>query len=118
MHIQFGLYTIRTHELDNKLVLQVTSATGKVSIKDSEEVYPYDFPNGIHFQIEDNDNTPMPKGLKRYKFGDYSFIVGINNSGLLSLFYSKKLYVKRKLIDDIDTLTFAFLQSPTQTDIV
>ncbi len=112
MQIQFGLYNIRTHELDNKLAFQVTSETKKVSIKTSEEVFPYDFPNGIHFQIEDADNSPTPKGLKRFKFGDYSFILGINNSGLLSLFYSKKLYVKRKRIDDIDTLTFAFLADP------
>ena len=112
MNIQFGAYNIRVHELDNKLAVQVTADTGKVAITEDETVYPYDFPNGIHFQIGDIEEAPTPKGLKRYKFGEYSFIVGINNSGLLSLFYSKKLYVKQKLIDNIDTLTFALLVDP------
>lgn len=112
MQIKFGPYSIRAHELDNKLTIQVTSELGKAFIKEDDKVYPYDFPNGIHFQIEDVDNEPAPKGLKRYRFGEYSFIFGINNSGLLSLFYSKKLYVKKKLIDNIDTLTFAFLTEP------
>ena len=112
MQIKFGPYFIRAHELDNKLTLQVTSERGKAFIKEDEEVYPYDFPNGIHFQIENIDKAPSPKGLKRYRFGEYSFMFGINNSGLFSLFYSKKLYVKKKLIDNIDTLTFAFLKEP------
>ncbi len=112
MQIKFGPYYIRVHELDNKLTLQVTSEAGKAGIKEDDKVYPYDFPNGIHFEIFSIEKAPTPKGLKRYKFGEYSFILGINNSGLLSLFYSKKLYVKRKLIDDIDTLTFAFLAEP------
>lgn len=112
MQIQFGPYNIKTHELDNKLTFQPTSNIGKLSIVENDEVYPYDFPNGIHFQIEGTEQAPIPKGLKRFKFGEYSFILGINNSGFLSLFYSKKLYVKRKLIDNIDTLTFAFLAEP------
>jgi len=114
MHIKFGPYNVRTHELDNKLILQVTSYDGKVNIKENDKLYPYDFPHGIHFKIKGIINTPYPKDLKRYKFGDYSFILGINNSGLLSIFYSKKLTVKKKLIDKIDTLTFAFLSEPTR----
>ena len=114
MKIKFGPYNIRAHELDNKLILQVTSDTGKTSIKEDNKVYPYDFPNGIHFKIKGLDETPEPKDLKRYRFGDYSFIVGINNSGLLSLFYSKKLNIKKKLIDKIDTLTFAFFSEPSK----
>jgi len=112
MNIEFGTYNIKVHELDNKLALQVISDLGKVSIKEDDTVYPYDFPNGIHFQIENIEEPPTSKGLKRYKFGNYSFILGINNSGLLSLFYSKKLYVKQKLINNLDTLTLAFLANP------
>ena len=114
MHIKFGSYNIRTHELDNKLILQVTSDAGKTYIKENDKIYPYDFPNGIHFKIKGLDERPNPKDLKRYKFGDYSFILGINNSGLLSVFYSKKLTVKKKLINKIDTLTFAFLSEPSK----
>jgi len=112
MTINFGPYDVRVHELDNKLALQVTSDLGTVSIKEDDKVYPYDFPNGIHFQIEEIEEAPTPKGLKRYRFGDYSFILGTNNSGLLSLFYSKKLNVKQKFIDNIDTLTFSLLAEP------
>jgi len=112
MIIQFGPYDIRVHELDNKLALQVLSDLGTVRIKQDDKVYPYDFPNGIHFQIESDNETPEPKGLKQYKFGEYSFILGINNSGLLSLFYSRRLTVKQKFIDHIDTLTFSFLTEP------
>ena len=86
----------------------------KFYIKEDDKVYPYDFPNGIHFKIKGLDESADPKDLKRYRFGDYSFILGINNSGLLSVFYSKKLTVKKKLIDKIDTLTFAFLSEPNQ----
>lgn len=112
MQIQFGPYNIKTHELDNKLIFQVTSNMGKVAIKEDDKIYPYDFPNGIHFKVKGIDKAPTPKELKRYRFGEYSFILGINNSGLLALFHSKKLYVKRKLINNIDTLTFAFLADP------
>jgi len=114
MQIQFGPYNTRTHELDNKLILQVTSDAGKTAIKEDERVYPYDFPNGIHFKIKGLDESPHSKGLKRYRFGDYSFILGINNSGLLSVFYSKKLTVKKKHIDNIDTLTFKFFSEPSK----
>ena len=114
MQIKFGPYNIRTHELDNKLILQVTSDEGKTNIKEDDKVYPYDFPNGIHFKIKGLNESPAPKALKRYKFGEYSFIFGINNSGLLSIFYSKKLNVKKKLIDKIDTLTFAFFAEPNK----
>ena len=112
MQIKFGPYSARVHELDNKLSVQVTSDLGKVSIKEDDKIYPYDFPNGIHFQIENISEAPVPKGLKRYAFGDYTFILGINNSGYLCLFYSLRLYVHRKIIDDIDTLTLSFLAEP------
>jgi len=112
MHIKFGPYNIRAHELDNKLILQVSSKSGKVSIKEDDTVYPYDFPNGIHYEIEGVKDVQKPKDLKRYRFGEYSFIFGINNSGLFSLFYSKKLFVKKKFIDGIDTLTFTFTSEP------
>jgi hypothetical protein len=112
MQIKFGPYYVRTHELDNKLSVQVTSDSGKASIREDDNIYPFDFPNGIHFQIENISEAPAPKGLKRYAFGDYTFILGINNSGYLCLFYSLKLYVNRKIIDDIDTLTLSFLAEP------
>ena len=115
MQIKFGPYNVRTHELDNKLILQVTSDEGKAHIKEDDKIYPYDFPNGIHYKIKGLDVRPDPKDLKRYKFGDYSFILGINNSGLLSVFYSKKLTVKKKLINKIDTLTFAFFAEPNKS---
>ncbi len=112
MQIKLGPYNIKTHELDNKLAVQITSDLGKTSIKEDERVYPYDFPNGIHFQIENVTEAPAPIGLKRYAFGDYSFILGINNSGYLGLFYSLRLHVNKKLIDNIDTLTLSFLGEP------
>jgi hypothetical protein len=114
MQIKFGPYNIRAHELDNKLAVQVTSDLGKASIKKDDKVYPYDFPNGIHFQIEDIAEAPTPLGLKRYAFGEYTFILGINNSGYLSLFYSLRLHVNKKVIDNIDTLTLSFLAEPSR----
>ncbi len=115
MQLSFGPYNLRVHELDNKLSVQVTSDLGSVSIKEDDTIYPYNFPNGICFQIDNIENAPTPKGLKRYDFGDYSFILGINNSGLLCLFYSLKLYVNKKIIDDIYTLTLSFLTEPKTT---
>jgi hypothetical protein len=112
MQIKFGPYKIKAHELDNKLIVQVTSDLGKASIKNDDKIYPYDFPNGIHFQIEDIADAPTPEGLKRYAFGEYTFILGINNSGLLGLFYSLQLHVNKKVIDNIDTLTLTFLTDP------
>ncbi len=52
------------------------------------------------------------KVLKKYSFGDYTFILGINNSGELFLFHSVKLNIGKKVIDGKDTLTLAFLKDP------
>lgn len=111
MKISFGSYSIRIHELDNKLSVQVTSDLGKVHIK-KEENHEKNFPNEICFQIEDPAEKPIAKGLKRYSFGDYTFILGINYNGELCLFHSIRLYVGRKVIDGIDTLSLSFLAEP------
>ena len=111
MQICYGSYKIRTHELDNKLSVQVTSDLGKVKIID-EGRDAHDFPNAISFHIENAKEKPEAKGLKRYSFGDYTFILGINYNGELCLYYSVKLYIGKKVIDNIDTLTLAFLTEP------
>jgi hypothetical protein len=112
MNVKFGPYIIKIHELDNKLSIQVVSDIGTVVIKDEEKPFPHDFPNGVHFQFKQETTLPKAKGLKRYEFGDYTFILGINNVGQLCLYHSIKLYVNKKIIDGIDTLTFAFLINP------
>ena len=111
MKINYGSYIIKTHELDNKLSVQVTSDLGKVGIKE-EENHEYNFPNEICFQIKNPSEKPVAKGLKRYSFGDYTFILGINNNGELCLFHSVRLYVGKKVINGIDTLTLAFFTDP------
>jgi hypothetical protein len=111
MQISFGSYKIRTHELDNKLSVQVTSDIGKVHLK-KEEDFEGNFPNEICFQIDNPSELPKAKGLKRYSFGDYTYILGINYKGELCLFHSIKLAVHKKFIDNIDTLTLSFLAEP------
>lgn len=111
MQINYGSYKIKTHELDNKLSVQVTSELGDVHLME-ESHDAHDFPNGISFQIKNAFNKPEAKGLKRYSFGEYSFILGINNNGELCLYHSVKLYVGKKVIDNIDTLTLSFLSEP------
>jgi len=111
MQIKYGPYNIRTHELDNKLSVQVTSELGTVELKD-DAVHESSFPNEMCFQMKDPFNKPEAKGLKRYSFGEYSFILGINYNGELCLFHSVRLYVGKKVIDGIDTLTLAFFTEP------
>ena len=111
MQIIFGAYTIKTHELDNKLSVQITSDLGEVTMHDSGDG-DHDFPNGIGCKILDAKEKPEARGLKRYSFGDYTFILGINHAGDLVLFYSVKLYVGKKIIDGRDSLTLAFLSDP------
>lgn len=111
MQIQFGSYNIRTHELDNKLSVQVTSDLGTVHLKE-EDIHARNFPNEMCFKIENSTKIPEARGLKRYSFGDYTFILGINYSGELCLFHSVRLYVGKKVIDGIDTLTLSFLSEP------
>ena len=111
MQIKFGPYNIRTHELDNKLSVQVTSDLGDVKMKE-EDTHERNFPNEICFKVTDSAETPEARGLKRYSFGDYTFILGINYSGELCLFYSVRLYIGKKVIDNIDTLTLSFLTEP------
>lgn len=111
MQINFGAYTIKTHELDNKLSVQITSDLGEVTMHDSGESQ-HDFPNGIECKILNPKEKPEAKGLKRYSFGDYTFILGINHAGDLLLFHSVKLYVGKKVIDGKDSLTLAFLSDP------
>jgi hypothetical protein len=111
MQISFGDYNIRIHELDSKLSVQITSDLGEVHLQ-GEDTRPRDFPNEVCFLIENPSRKPQPKGLKRYSFGEYTFILGINNSGELFLFHSVKLYIAKKFIDGIDTLTLAFLAEP------
>ncbi len=111
MQLNFGSYNIRIHELDNKLSIQVTSDLGNVNIQE-EKTRPGDFPNEVCFHINNSSEKPQAKGLKRYSFGDYTFILGINNSGELFLFHSVRLYIGKKVIDGIDTLTLSFLSEP------
>ena len=111
MEISYGPYTIKTHELDQKLSVQVTSELGEVSMK-ADNHRPHDFPNAICFTINDISEKPEPKGLKKYAFGDYTFVLGINNAGELFLFHSVKLSVGKKVINGKNTLTLAFLKDP------
>jgi len=111
MQVNYGPYTIKTHELDQKLSVQVTSELGSVSMKE-ENTRPHDFPNGICFSIEGLKEKPEAKGLKKYSFGEYTFVLGINYTGELFLFHSVKLSVGKKVIDGKDTLTLAFLKDP------
>ena len=111
MEISYGPYTIKTHELDQKLSVQVTSELGDVSMK-ADNHRAHDFPNAICFSINDVLEKPDPKGLRKYAFGDYTFVLGINNAGELFLFHSVKLSVSKKVISGKDTLTLAFLKDP------
>ena len=111
MQINYGPYIIKTHELDNKLSVQVISDLGDVSIRE-ENNRSHDFPNGICFYLENSSKQPEAKGLKKYSFGEYTFVLGINNSGELFLFHSVRLNVGKKVIDGKDTLTLAFLKDP------
>ncbi len=111
MQINYGPYKIRAHELDQKLTVQVTSDLGEVHINDNNND-AHDFPNGVCFNIVNPTEKPEPKGLKRYAFGEYTFIIGINNGGDLFLFHSVQLTVGKKVINGIDTINLAFLKDP------
>lgn len=111
MQFTFGSYTIRTHELDQKLSVQVTSKLGEVHLNNNDN-RTSDFPNEVCFYIENPSQKPEAKGLKKFAFGDYSFILGINYAGELFLFHSVKLNIGKKLIDGKDTLTLALLKDP------
>jgi len=109
MKIEFGPYNLKVHELDNKLIVQVDSNLGEVEMIDGQQ-RPYDFPNGICFKVENPSEEIEAKGLKRFSFGEYTFILGINYSGELFLFHSVKLNIGKKLIEGKNTLTLAFLK--------
>ena len=109
MQFTFGVYNIRTHELDQKLSVQVTSELGEVQLNDNDQ-RTNDFPNEVCFHIKNPTQKPEAKGMKRFAFGDYSFILGINYAGELFLFHSVRLNIGKKLIDGKDTLTLAFLK--------
>ena len=109
MQFTFGDYTIRTHELDQKLSVQVTSELGEVYLNDDDK-RTSDFPNEVCFQIKNPARKPEAKGLKKFIFGDYTFILGINYAGELFLFHSVKLTIGKKIIDGKNTLTLAFLK--------
>lgn len=109
MQIKYGPYKLRTHELDNKLVVQVSSDLGEVFMKEDDHS-DNAFPNGICFYMKDATEKPEAKGLKRYSFGDYTYILGIDYAGELFLFHSVKLSVGRKIIEGKQTLTLAFLK--------
>ena len=109
MQFTFGDYTIRAHELDLKLSVQVTSELGEVYLNNNDN-RTSDFPNEVCFYIENPTQKPEAKGLKKFIFGDYTFILGINYAGELFLFHSVKLNVGKKIIEGKDTLTLAFLK--------
>ena len=109
MQFTFGDYTIRTHELDQKLSVQVTSELGEVYLNDDDQ-RASSFPNEVCFQIKNPSQKPEAKGLKKFIFGDYTFILGINYAGELFLFHSVKLTIGKKLIDGKNTLTLALLK--------
>jgi len=105
MQFTFGDYTIRTHELDQKLSVQVVSELGDVHLNDDDQ-RTSDFPNEVCFYIE----NPTQKPEAKFAFGDYTFILGINYAGELFLFHSVKLNIGKKVIDGKDTLTLALLK--------
>jgi hypothetical protein len=109
MQFTFGSYTIKTHELDQKLSVQVTSELGEVHLNNNDN-RTSDFPNEVCFYIENPTQKPDAKGLKKFSFGDYTFILGINYAGELFLFHSINLNVGRKVINGKNTLTLAFLK--------
>ena len=111
MLFTFGDYKIRAHELDNKLSVQVTSDLGEVHLN-KDDHRTSDFPNEVCFSIENPVKEPVAMGLKRFAFGEYTFILGVNYSGELFLFHSVKLNVGKKIIEGKDTLTLAFLKEP------
>ena len=111
MVLTFGDYTIKTHELDSKLSVQVTSELGEVHLNQDDH-RKSDFPNEVCFTIENPSRQAEAKGLKKFSFGQYKFILGINYSGELFLFHNQKLYVGKKVIEGKDTLTLAFLKEP------
>ncbi|MDH5464514.1 MAG: hypothetical protein OEW60_02735 [Thiovulaceae bacterium] len=111
MQISFGAYDIYAHELDQKLSVQITSKLGEVHLN-SDENRSSDFPNEVCFTIENPSEKIEAEGLKKFSFGDYTFILGINYSGELFVFHSVGLSVGKKIIDGKDTMTLAFLKEP------
>jgi hypothetical protein len=111
MEISVGDYRLKTHELDNKLSVQVFSELGEVHLNQDDKRVR-DFPNEVCFYIENAPKKPKAKGLKRFKHGDYKFIAGVNYDGELFVFHSAKLVVGKKVISGKDTLTLAFLKDP------
>jgi len=109
MQIEYGPYSIKTHELDQKLTVQVTSSLGEVHLKEDDHSNNA-FPNGITYFVDGNTEKIEAKGLKKYSFGEYTFILGIDYAGELYLFHSVKLMVGKKLIDNKPTLNLAFLK--------
>lgn len=111
MQFSFGDYKIRAHELDNKLSIQVTSDLGEVHLV-SDDQRSSDFPNEVCFQIDNPSKQPEAMGLKKFAFGEYTFILGVNYSGELFLFHSIRLFIGKKVIEGKDTLTLTFLKDP------
>ena len=111
MQIQYGPYKIRAHELDQKLTVQVTSALGEVHMIEDDHSQNA-FPNGIRYVIEESKEKIEAKGLKKYSFGEYTFILGIDYAGELLLFHSVRLSIGKKTIDGKDALNLAFLKDP------
>lgn len=109
MQFSFGSYNVKIHELDQKLSVQVTSDLGDVRLNNDDH-RTSDFPNEVCFYIENPDKKPESKGLKRFAFGDYTFILGINYAGELFLFHSVRLNIGKKVINGKDTLTLALLK--------
>jgi hypothetical protein len=111
MQFEVGPYVIKTHELDSKLSVQVVSELGEVRMR-TENNRAHDFPNAICFYVDGLQDKPEAKGLKKFIFGDYTFVLGINYTGELFLFHSILLTVGKKVIDGKDSLTLAFLKDP------
>lgn len=111
MKITFGDYELYTHELDQKLSIQITSKLGEVHLNNDDN-RSSDFPNEVCFTISNPSKKVEAKGLKKFNFGEYSFILGINYSGELFLFHSIRLIVGKKIIDGKDTMTLAFFKEP------
>jgi len=113
MKVKFGEYNIKTHELDSKLSVQISSDLGEIKMNDAGEG-KHDFPNAVGCRIQgiEEENKPKAKGMKKFSFGEYTFILGINYAGDLLLFHSIKLNVGRKKIRGKDVLTLSFLSEP------
>jgi len=116
MKVLIDKYNLNIHQLDNKIILTVSSRIGTVKMKNISQKISLE--KSVSYFINTLSTNNKFKNIKiEKKIGKYILIFKQNKEGILEIFYKpeqkqyKEAFVSRKRING-ESLTISLLKEP------